>query len=37
MTDLDREAIARGAEPECDCDDCLAIYEILIAAKGPVR
>lgn len=27
MTEIDRKAIAAGAFPDCDCDDCLVIYE----------
>ena len=30
MNNTDRKAIAAGAHPECDCDDCLAIYETVV-------
>jgi hypothetical protein len=29
-TEIDRKAIEAGAEPDCDCDACLAIYERII-------
>ena len=30
MNNTDRKAIAAGAHPECDCDDCLATYETVV-------
>jgi len=33
MTELDRKAVEAGAHPDCDCDDCLAIYEGLLGGQ----
>jgi hypothetical protein len=32
--EIDRKAIEAGAQPECDCDECLSIYEKILAEQG---